>query len=66
MGCVRAQSASSLARPTTDRDLLNLCNLRVLPDFFLRLLRLFAAINPRLRVFVVKSDLSELRVSVVK
>ena len=61
--CVRAQSVISSARPTTDR---NLCNLRILPAFFLRLLCLFAAINPCLRVFVVKSDLSELCVSVVK
>jgi len=32
---VRALSASSLARPTTDR---NLCNLRISPAFFLRFL----------------------------
>jgi hypothetical protein len=37
--CVRAQFVSSLARPTTDRNLRNLCNLRILPlPFNLRVL----------------------------
>jgi hypothetical protein len=37
--CVRTQFVSSLARPTTDRNLRNLCNLRILPlPFNLRVL----------------------------